>query len=435
MKRPQFSQHFTSLRHRNFRLLWFGQLISFSGSMMQNAAILWHVSLLVPDHQKGLALGAVGLVRVVPIIVCSLLGGVMADALDRRRLLLLTQTALAVIAAGLTLVTFRGLTTVWPLYLLTALSATASAFDMPARQALTPTLVPVEHLPNAIGLNSIMFQFASVLGPALGGLLIATGDIGWVYAFNAVSFLAVIGALLLMRDVPQISAANKQDVSLKAMGDGLRFVFRAPLIRSTMLLDFFATFFASATALLPIFAQDILRVGPQGYGILYAAPSVGAAIAAVAMVPASERVQRRGLSLLWAIVAYALATIVFGISRTFWLTYLCLAVVGAADMVSTVFRNIIRQLGTPNHLRGRMTGVNMIFLMGGPQLGELEAGVVADRIGAPWSVITGGIAALLATLWVARTTPHLRNYRRDDDALAALPPEPTPAASQPAPAD
>ncbi len=435
MKRPQLSQHLTSLRHRNFRLLWFGQLISFSGSMMQNAAILWHVSLLVPDNQKGLALGAVGLVRVVPIIVCSLLGGVMADALDRRRLLLLTQTALAVIAGVLTLVTFRGLTAVWPLYVLTALSATASAFDMPARQALTPTLVPVEHLPNAIGLNSIMFQFASVIGPALGGLLIATGDIGWVYAINAVSFLAVIGALLLMRAVPKISAENKQDVSLKAMGDGLRFVFRAPLIRSTMLLDFFATFFASATALLPIFAQDILHVGAQGYGILFAAPSVGAAIAAVAMVPAAERVQRRGLGLLWAIVAYALATIVFGFSRTFWLTYLCLAVVGAADMVSTVFRNIIRQLGTPNHLRGRMTGVNMIFLMGGPQLGELEAGIAADRLGAPWSVITGGIGALIAALWVARTTPHLRRYRRDDDGLAAVPPEPPPAPSQPAPAD
>jgi MFS family permease len=429
MKRPDFSQHFTSLRHRNFRLLWFGQLISFSGSMMQNAAILWHVSLLVPPEQKGLALGAVGLVRVVPIIICSLLGGVMADALDRRRLLLLTQTALATIATVLTLVTFRGLTSVWPLYVLTALSATASAFDMPARQALTPTLVPVEHLPNAIGLNSIMFQLASVIGPAVGGLLIATGDIGWVYALNAVSFLAVIGALLLMRNVPQISAAEKQDVSLKAMGEGLRFVFQAPLIRSTMLLDFFATFFGSAIALLPIFAQDILHVGSQGYGLLYAAPSVGAAIAAIVMVPASQRVQRRGLGLLWAIIAYALATIVFGLSRTFWLTYLCLAVVGGADMISTVFRNIIRQLGTPDRLRGRMTGVNMIFLMGGPQLGELEAGLVADGFGAPFSVVTGGIGALLAALWVARSTPHLRRYRRDDELLAeAEPSQPRQAA-------
>jgi len=430
MKRSQFSQHFTSFQHRNFRLMWFGQLISFSGSMMQNAAILWHVSLLVPDHQKGLALGAVGLVRVVPIIICSLLGGVMADALDRRRLMLLTQTALAVIAAVLTVVTFRGPDTLWPLYVLTALSAAASAFDMPARQALTPTLVPLEHLPNAIGLNSIMFQLASVLGPALGGLLIASGDIGWVYAINAVSYIAVIVALLLMRDVPVVSAANKQAVSLKAMGEGLRFVFRAPLIRSTMLLDFFATFFASATALLPIFAQDILHVGPQGYGLLWAAPSVGAALAAVAMVPAAQRVQRRGLGLIWAIIAYSLATIVFGLSRDFWLTFVCLAVVGGADMVSTVFRNIIRQLGTPDHLRGRMTGVNMIFLMGGPQLGELEAGLVADRLTAPWSVITGGLGSLIAALYIARTTPHLRRYRRDDEiTLAGLPPTPSQAAS------
>ncbi|MCC7359971.1 MAG: MFS transporter [Anaerolineales bacterium] len=438
MNRQNLRRHFVSLQHRNYRLLWFGQLVSFTGSMMQNAAILWHVSLLVPEDKKGLALGAVGLVRVVPIIICSLIGGVVADALDRRRLMLATQAALAVIAGVLTLVTFHGLAAVWPLYALTALSATASAFDMPARQALFPNLVPPEHLPNAISLNSIMFQLASVLGPALGGLLIARGDISWVYAANAVSFLAVIWALLLMRDLPANSAANKQDVSLKAMGEGLRFVFSAPLIRSTMLLDFFATFFASAIALLPIFAQDILKVGSEGYGLLYAAPSVGAALAAIFMVPGSERIQRRGLGLLWAIVAYSVATIVFGVSRDFWLTYLCLAVVGGADMVSTVFRNIIRQLGTPDHLRGRMTGVNMVFLMGGPQLGELEAGVVADRLGAPLSVVTGGIGALIATMWVARTTPHLRHYRRDDDLIQAKPAEvvpPEPIPSQPAPAD
>jgi MFS family permease len=409
-----------ALRYRNFRLLWIGQLISFSGSMMQNAAILWHVSLLVPDNQKGIALGLVGLVRVVPIIVFSLIGGVVADAVNRRKLLLITQIVLTAAAALLALLTFRGLTAVWPLYALTAVGAAAGSFDNPARNSLIPNLVAREHLPNAISLNMIMFQFAAVLGPALGGLMIGTVDIGWVYAANAASFMAVIIALLLMRDVPATTnSAGKQEVSLAATLEGLRFTFSAPLIRSTMLLDFFATFFASATALLPIFAQDVLKVGAAGYGWLFAAPSFGALVASLVMVRQADRTDRRGVVLLWSVAAYGVGTIVFGLSRVFWLTFLCLVVLGASDMVSTVFRNIIRQLATPDHLRGRMTSVNMIFFMGGPQLGELEAGLVADRVGAPLSVVLGGVGAVIATLWVGRTSPQLRNYRRADDLIAA----------------
>ena len=358
--------------------------------------------------------------RVVPIIVFSLFGGVVADAVNRRKLLLTTQIVLTSAAALLALLTFRGLTLPWPLYALTAVSAAASSFDNPARNSLIPNLVPREHLPNAISLNSIMFQFAAVIGPTAGGLLIGTVNIGWVYAVNAVSYLAVIIALLMMRDVPATStSAGKQQVSLAAMAEGLRFTFSAPLIRSTMLLDFFATFFASAMALLPIFAQDILKVGALGYGWLVAAPSFGALVASLAMVRGAERIEKRGVVLLWSVAIFGLSTVIFGLSRVFWLTFACLAVFGAADMVSTVFRNIIRQLATPDHLRGRMTGVNMIFFMGGPQLGELEAGLVADGFGAPISVITGGIGAVLAVLWVARTTPQLRNYHRDDDLIPA----------------
>ena len=415
-----------ALRYSNYRLLWFGQLVSFSGSMMQNAAVLWHVSLLVPDNQKGIALGLVGLVRVLPIIIFSLIGGVVADAVDRVRLLIITQVTMTLSAAALAYLTFHGLSVVWPLYALTAVSAAASSFDNPARNSLIPNLVPREHLANAISLNTIMFQLAAVAGPAIGGILIGTVSVGWVYAYNAVSYVAVIGALLLMRHVPRnATSAAKPEINLAAMREGLRFVFDAPLIRSTMLLDFFANFFASAIALLPIFAQDILRVGAQGYGWLFAAPSVGALVASVAMVPATDRVERRGTVLLWAVGIFGLSTVIFGLSRNFLLSLLCLAIFGASDMVSTVYRNIIRQLATPDHLRGRMTGVNMIFFMGGPQLGELEAGILADLAGAPFSVVSGGVGALIATLYVARTTPQLRNYVRDDELVAA----------QPAPAD
>ena len=405
---------FPALRHRDFTLLWIGQLLSFSGSRMQTAAILWHVSLLAAPERKGIALGLVGAVQVVPIIAFSILSGVVADALDRRKVMLATQTAMALLAAALAALTFAGLHTVWPIYLLAALSSAAASFDGPARQALIPNLVPREHLANAIGLNTLMFQFASVAGPTLAGLVIAGPGIAWVYAVNAVSFLMVIAALLLMRARPPASGGGgpAARITWAAAREGLRFVFAQPIVRSTMLLDFVATFFASATALLPIFAQDILHVGARGYGWLYAAPSVGAALAGLVMAYAIDRIERRGAVLLWAVAAYGAATVVFGISRSFWLTLLCLAAVGAADTVSTVIRNIVRQLETPDELRGRMTGVNMVFFMGGPQLGELEAGVAAQLFGATASVVSGGIGCLLATAVVARREERLRQYRQ-----------------------
>ena len=400
------------LRHRNFRLIWIGLLLSFTGSFMQNAALLWNVSLLVPADRKGLALGIVGLVRVVPIVIFSMISGVVADASDRRKLMLLTQSGSAVVALGLAWLAFSGNTSVWPVYALAALSSAVGAFDLPARQSLVPNLVPRQDLPNAISLNAIMQQTSQVLGPALGGIVIASANLGWAYMINAISFAAVIVALLLMRDVPGRPEHHGNDpVSWQAALEGLRFVFRSPLIRSTMLLDFFATFFSSATALLPIFAQDILNVGATGYGWLYAAPAVGATMMSAAMVLLTSRINRRGPVLLWAVGLYGLATVVFGLSRSFWITFSALALTGVADTVSMVIRNIVRQLETPDRLRGRMIGVNMVFFVGGPQLGELEAGAVANWLGAPFSVVSGGLGCMLAVAWLAAATPELRRYR------------------------
>jgi MFS family permease len=413
---PFTRDSFVALRHRNYRLIWIGLLASMTGSTMQNAALLWHVSLLVSPERKGLALGMVGLVKVAPIIVFSMVSGVVADAWNRRRLMLFTQTGSAIVAAALALVAHSGSTAVWPVYALAALSAAVGTFDLPARQALVPMLVPRVHLPNAISLNTIMFQTASVIGPSLGGLLIAASSVGWAYAVNALSFSFVIVALLMMRDVPErepSQAGSRDDVSWHAALQGLQFVFRQPLIRSTMLLDFFATFFSSATALLPIFAQDILKVGPEGYGWLYAAPAIGAVATSVVMIPYTARIERRGPVLLWAIAIFGLATVVFGVSRWFWLTFACLAITGAADTISVIIRNIVRQLETPDRLRGRMIGVNMVFFIGGPQLGEFEAGAVANWLGATFSVVSGGVGCLVATGWISATTPALRHYRAD----------------------
>src|SRR5881394_4172706 len=195
----RLARQYPALKHRDFTLLWIGQLLSFSGSRMQTAAILWHVSLLAAPGRKGLALGLVGAAQVVPIIVFAVLSGVVADALDRRKVMLVTQTIMALLAATLAALTFAGLRTVWPIYLLAALSSATASFDGPARQALIPNLVPREHLASAIGLNTLMFQFASEIGPTLAGLTIAGPGIPWVYTINAVSFLMVIAALLVMR--------------------------------------------------------------------------------------------------------------------------------------------------------------------------------------------------------------------------------------------
>lgn len=413
MNNGWFAQHTPALTHRNFRLLWLGLLASFTGSFMQQAALLWHVSLLVPGN-KAIALGTVGLVRVLPIIALSMVSGVAADVLDRRKMMLVTSIGGGIVALALAALAFGGVTRVWPVYVLAALGSATGTFDAPARHALVPSLVPRDMLPNAVSLNTAMIQMAAVVGPALAGLIIATLGVPWAYLVNALSFGCVVVSLVMMRDVPPTRKheGTPDDISWRAAKVGLRFVFSSPMIRSSMLLDFFATFFSSASALLPIFAQDILQVGAHGYGLLYAAPAAGAVVGSIAMIRFSDLIERRGPVLVWAVVAYGLSTVVFGVSRSFWLTWACLAASGLADSVSMVIRNLIRQLETPDALRGRMTGINMVFFQGGPQLGELEAGLVANWKGAPFSVVTGGLGCLVATALIVVATPALWRYRR-----------------------
>ena len=401
----QRSSPLVALQYRDFRLLWFGQLVSQAGSQMQLVTINWHIYILTGS---AVALGLTGLVRVLPIIIFSLVGGVFADAHDRRRVLLVTQSLMMTFAALLGLATIMGWACAWVIYALAACSSAAMAFDSPARQALAPNLVSKEHLTNALTLNNMMMQAAAIAGPALAGFVIAGLGIATVYWINAVSFLAVLIALILMRTPTQVKVGAAK-ITLSALTEGIRFVRQSKIILATMLLDFFATFFSSASALLPIFAKDILRVGPEGLGILYAAESVGSIAAGVGMSLIGT-VRRQGLVLIVAVALYGVATALYGASQWFWLSFLLLAGVGAADTVSTILRNTIRQLATPDHIRGRMTSVNMVFFMGGPQLGNLEAGIAAALIGAPLAVIAGGVATVVAVIVMAWLVPQLRNY-------------------------
>jgi len=377
---------------------------------MQLAAINWHIYLLT---RSALALGLVGACRAVPIILCSLMGGVVADVVDRRRLMVVTQSIMLLCSAMLAFISFKGLAHVWPIFLLTAIAAAAWAFDTPARQSLMPMLVPVKDFPNAVSLSMLMFHIGLITGPPLAGFLLASHGPAMVYAINAVSFVGVIIGLLMMHTSGQQEKTDAQsnEISLQALLEGLRFVRRTPIIVQTMTLDFVATFFASANQLLPIYATDILAVGARGYGFLAAAPASGAIVAGLIMARIGV-LKRQGMTVIVSVGLYGLATIAFGVSRVFWFSLVMLAATGAADAVSTILRQTIRQLVTPNKLRGRMTSINMIFFMGGPQLGEVEAGTVAALLGAPLSVVTGGVACVLAAIFALSKAKSLRRYEQ-----------------------
>jgi MFS family permease len=385
-----------------------GQIVSVTGSQMQFVAINWHVYLLT---KSAFALGLVGLFRALPIIFCSLAGGVVADAFDRKRLMLVTQTAMLASAAWLTAGTLAGMESVWPIYILSGIASAASAFDIPARQALMPTLVPPEDFPNAVSLGIIVFNVATIAGPAIAGFVLAESGPAIIYGINALSFLAVIAALIAMHTTgkPDLQIERKDALSFAALKEGLKFVWDTPIIVQTMTLDFAATFFASATLLLPIFAQERLHVGARGYGFLAAAPAIGSVLTALAMARLGT-FNRQGRLVVYSVAVFGVATAAFGASKVYWFSLLMLIVTGAADTVSTVLRQTIRQLVTPNHLRGRMTSINMMFFMGGPQLGELEAGVLAGFIGAPLSVVTGGAGSLISAAIAAVKSRSLMEF-------------------------
>lgn len=420
------SRPYLVLRHSEFRGLWAAQLLSLTGSQVQSTAAHWHIYLLTGSP---IALGALGLSRVLPIIVFSLAGGVVADRFDRRRVMVVPQALMALCVATLAALTLLGRETPALIYGVYALMGAAWAFDSPSRQSLVPRLVPAADLPAAITLNLTASQVAQVCGPALAGLLIATSAaatastataggtraLGLLYAVDALSFLVVIAALLRLRvsGLPPASGPVRETLAT-ALREGLRFVFRTPILVWTMGLDFVATFFSGALSLLPIVADRILGVGAAGYGWLVAAPATGALLGSL-LTSASPLPRRQGRVLLYTVAAYGLATVGYGLSRSFVLTFLALAGTGFADLISTVIRHTLRQLVTPDALRGRMTSVSAIFFMGGPQLGEMEAGLVAglfasQAVGVTLSIVSGGLLTMLAAAWVALRAPVVVGY-------------------------
>lgn len=408
MDKKVIAGKFAALRYRDFRLLWIGLLISSTGSQMQFAAINWHIYILT---HSAVSLGLIGLSRFIPIAIFSLIGGAVADARNRKKILFTTQIVLIIVSSVLGLATIFNIVTPLIIYIFTAISSIALSFDSPPRQAIIPSLVHKDHLANAMSLNSIMWRTSMIVGPALAGIIIGQIGVGIVYFINAASFIAVIAALILMKTSGEIEGEPSK-ISLKAVLEGLSFVKSKPIIWSTMILDFFSTFFASATSLLPIFAVKVLNVGSVGYGILYASESIGAVISGYVLAHLGT-IKNQGKTLLLAVLIYGLSTVAFGISKSIIISFFALFFVGVGDNISTIIRNTIRQLTTPDYIRGRMTSINMIFFMGGPQLGEFEAGLLAAAVGAPLSVVVGGVATVIIAGLVAFKVPVLRNYSHE----------------------
>ncbi|GAB4116898.1 MAG: MFS transporter [Roseiflexaceae bacterium] len=398
-----------ALRFRDFRLLWIGQLISVFGSQMRIVAVDYQVYDLARRSgaiDPALALGFIGLARVIALVLVAPLSGLLADRFERRMMLILTSFVALFTSAVLAMATQLGITSVWLIYAMVLMAAVAGAFEMPARQAIIPGLVPAEFLPNALSINIIAWQLATVIGPSLAGYLIATTSLALVYWLDAASFVAVVIAATLM--TRQEVKVPTRKASFSEALEGLRFVFKSPMIASTMVLDFFATFFGASRALMPLFAAEVLHVGVVELGWMYSAPAVGAVIAAGLMSMITFR--RQGPILLIAVGLFGMFVALFAISTWLPLTLLALAGTGAADTISMVIRGTIRQLMTPDELRGRMVAVNMVFFAGGPQLGEFQVGVLASIIGGPLAVLIGGVLCVTFVAATAWKVPQLRQY-------------------------
>ena len=391
------------LRNRNYSLLFWGQLISAAGTQMQVVAVAWQVFLLT---HSAIALGLIGLVQAIPRLIFSLAGGVFADVFDRRKLLLIIEITLAATSAALALCTIFNVINMFIIYSVVLVAASVSAFEFPTRQAVIPTLVPREQMPDAMSLSMVMMQLTFVIGPTLGGFIIAWLGVANTYWIDVISYFVVIASLLLMV-IPRVPVEKRAQAGVGALVDGMRFLRAHPIILAVLSLDFFATFFGSPRAILPVYASDILHIGPQGLGLLLAATSIGA----VALTPFTgriSRISRQGLGVVLAIICWGICIIAFGFSPgPLWLSVLFLAGSGAADMVSMILRGLVIQLTTPDEFRGRISAVNAMFVIGGPMLGQFESGVVAGVVSPQFSVVSGGVACILATVAIAACVPGL----------------------------
>ncbi|HEX9201209.1 MAG TPA: MFS transporter [Acidobacteriaceae bacterium] len=403
---------------RDFRLYQTARLLVILGAEAQSVAVAWQVYQLT---HSPLDLGLTGLALFAPGIFFMLAAGHVADRYDRRWIILICYAIQAVCTVTLLRFALHPTGHVWPIYAVLLGVGMGRAFSGPASSALLPSLVPKHHFVNAITWGAIVFQVANIAGPAVGGLLFTLRLSGFltkwngaasVYAFTLATLLAFLALVGAMRTRP--ARAVKNAFNLETMLAGFKYVWQAKLLLGSISLDLFAVLLGGATALLPIFATDILHAGPRALGLLRAMPSVGALAVSLTMTVKPIK-HNAGRLMLFCVGVFGAATVIFGLSRTIWVSLLSLVIVGASDMVSVVIRSSILQLATPHEMRGRVSAVNWLFVGASNEFGEFESGVTAHWWGAVPAVVIGGIGSLIVTGTAAVLFPALRKA----DALSA----------------
>lgn len=413
---------YAALRSVNYRLFAVGGLASAVGGQIFSIALGWELYERTRDPG---ALGLLGLLQAIPIVALALPAGDLADRKDRKKILLYTLPLVFLCMLVLAWLSYVK-APVWSLYAILLVEALFQAVANPARAALLPQLVPEEALANAIAWNTSRWQLASLGGPALGGLLLAVFKVAWPsYAIAAFALWLFWLCVLFLRPLPVAAAPPAGESVWQRLAAGAAFVRSQPLILAAITLDMLAVLFGGATALLPVFAKDILEVGPTGLGWLRAAPAVGALIVSLTIAYRAP-LKRAGVALLWAVVGFGVATVVFGLSNNFLLSLVALALTGATDNVSVVVRHTLVQATTPRHMQGRVSAVNSVFIGISNELGAAESGYVARWLGAVTSVVVGGIGTVLVVSGVATKWPQLRGL----GSLESLRPEKTKPAEE-----
>jgi MFS family permease len=392
-------------RDRDFRWLWSGQVVNGIGNQITRVALPYQVYVLTGST---LAIAALTLFQLVPILLFALGAGSLADALDRRRLLLATQAGLMACSVALVLLTITGPPPIWALFVVAFFAAGLSAVDQPTRSSAIPRLVPKERLASAIALNQLNFQMASIVGPAVGGVIIAAVGIGAAYVVDVVSFAASLVALLAIQPLPPLSSVTRP--GLDAIREGLRFARMRRAILGSFVIDLNAMIFGMPMSLFPVLALDVFKTGALGFGLMEAAPAAGAFVGAL-VSGWVRHVHRVGRAVLASVLAWGLAITAFGlVTVSFPVALLCLAVAGAADMFSAVFRSTLVQLETPDNLRGRVMSIHILVVTSGPRIGDIEAALVASLTSPQFAVVSGGILCVLGVGAVARWFPALSDY-------------------------
>ena len=402
---------------RQFRLLFWGQTASVIGRQFTVVAASFEVYQLT---QSTLMVGLLSLAQLGPLLVFSLLGGSLADAMDRRRLLLGIQVFMAATSVGLGINASVAHPTVWAIFVCTGASAAFSAVDSPARTAIVPGVVAAELFPAASALQQISFQGSQAVGPLLAGVVIARLDIAAAYWIDVGSFVLGATALLAMRPMPPVGGGTR--LGFASMVEGLRFLKGRRALQGTFVIDVNAMLFGMPRALFPEMAVQVFKGGSQVYGALSAAPGIGAVVGGLTSGWVG-RVRHQGRAVLYAVAAWGLAIAVFGATRWLPLALVMLAVAGAADVVSAVFRNTILQLSVPDRLRGRLSAVHIAVVTGGPRLGDAEAGVVAALTNTQVSAVSGGLACIVGVAVIAKLMPELSRWTSADAGAGGLPPD------------